>query len=73
MLCLDFFPSLRTIMLTQQTISKIENLELCTNLESIWMNENAIEQIECKLWTINQKKFIRFISVLFQLRYRREN
>mmetsp|Transcript_34109 Transcript_34109/g.96662 ORF Transcript_34109/g.96662 Transcript_34109/m.96662 type:complete len:1474 (-) Transcript_34109:585-5006(-) len=46
MVCFDLFPNLQTLTLTQQGISKIENLQGCPNLQNLWIVENSIEVIE---------------------------
>eukprot|EP00873_Tetraselmis_striata_P036490 jgi/Tetstr1/456754/TSEL_043451.t1 len=46
MVCLDLFSHLTQLTITQQSITKIENLHGCPRLENLWLNENSIEAIE---------------------------
>lgn len=47
MRCLHMFPMLRMLNISQQDVRKIEGLEVCVNLEKLWLHENRIECIEC--------------------------
>ena len=44
--CLDFFPHLRSLKVTQQTISKVEGLGALRRLEELWFTEMQLAKIQ---------------------------
>mmetsp|Transcript_54162 Transcript_54162/g.128967 ORF Transcript_54162/g.128967 Transcript_54162/m.128967 type:complete len:1461 (+) Transcript_54162:95-4477(+) len=46
MASLQYFPNLKSVVLIQQAISKIEGLDTCPHLERLLLNENCIQKIE---------------------------